>query len=143
CIDIGGGSTEFIIGRGLEPERLESLNIGCVSYTQRFFRGGRLGAEAFSAAETSARAEIDAIAREFGREHWREAYASSGTALALAEILERNGMSAGRITPPGLARLRERMRRAGHVQRRKLAGVKPEPAPALAGGPAIMADALA
>src|SRR5256886_15609186 len=65
CIDIGGGSTEFIIGRGLEPQRLESLKIGCVSYTQRFFRDGRFSAEAFAAAETSARAEIEAIAREF------------------------------------------------------------------------------
>jgi exopolyphosphatase / guanosine-5'-triphosphate,3'-diphosphate pyrophosphatase len=142
CIDIGGGSTEFIIGRGLEPERLESLNIGCVSYTQRFFRDGRLGAEAFAAAETSARAEIDAIAREFGREHWREAYASSGTALALAEILEQNGMSAGGITPAGLARLRKRMVGAGNVERLKLAGLKPERAPVLAGGYAIMSAAL-
>ncbi len=142
CIDIGGGSTEFIIGRGLEPERLESLNIGCVSYTQRFFRDGRLGAEAFTAAETSARAEIDAIAREFGREHWREAYASSGTALALAEILEQNGMSAGGITPSGLARLRKRMVGAGNVERLKLAGLKPERAPVLAGGYAIMSAAL-
>jgi len=142
CIDIGGGSTEFIIGRGLEPERLESLNIGCVSYTQRFFRNGRLGAEAFAAAETSARAEIDAIAREFGREHWREAYASSGTALALAEILEQNGMSAGGITPSGLARLRKRMVGAGSVERLKLAGLKPERAPVLAGGYAIMSAAL-
>jgi exopolyphosphatase/guanosine-5'-triphosphate,3'-diphosphate pyrophosphatase len=142
CIDIGGGSTEFIIGHGLEPERLESLNIGCVSYTQRFFRDGRLGAEAFTAAETSARAEIDAIAREFGREHWREAYASSGTALALAEILEQNGMSAGGITPAGLARLRKRMVGAGHVGRLRLAGLKPERAPVLAGGYAIMSAAL-
>ena len=142
CIDIGGGSTEFIIGRGLEPERLESLAVGCVSYTQRFFRDGRLRAEAFTAAETSARAEIEAIAREFGREHWREAYASSGTALALAEILEQNGMSAGGITPPGLARLRKRMVGAGHVERLKLAGLKPERAPVLAGGSAIMSAAL-
>src|SRR5207248_5193154 len=142
CIDIGGGSTEFIIGRGLEPERLESLAIGCVSYTQRFFRDGRLRAEAFIAAETSARAEIEAIAREFGREHWREAYASSGTALALAEILEQNGMSAGGITPGGLARLRKRMVGAGHVERLNLAGLKPERAPVLAGGCAIMSAAL-
>ena len=127
CIDIGGGSTEFIIGRGLEPQRLESLKIGCVSYTQRFFHDGRFVAEAFAAAETSARAEIEAIAREFDRTQWQEAYASSGTALALAEILEQNGMSAGGITPGGLARLRKRMVGAGHVKRLKLAGLKPEP----------------
>jgi len=142
-IDIGGGSTEFIIGRGLESERLESLNIGCVGFTQRFFADGRLSAEAFAAAETSARAEIEAIAREFGPTHWREAYASSGTALALAEILEQNGLSSGGITPSGLSRLQKRMARAGHVDRLNLAGLKPERVPVLAGGLSIMAAALA
>src|SRR6266853_5871633 len=51
-IDIGGGSTEFIIGRGLAPERLESLKIGCVGITKRFFPDGRLSAHAFAAADT-------------------------------------------------------------------------------------------
>jgi exopolyphosphatase / guanosine-5'-triphosphate,3'-diphosphate pyrophosphatase len=141
-IDIGGGSTEFIIGRGLAPERLESLKLGCVEMSQRFFPEGALRADAFAAAETHARAEIEAIAREFGREHWREAYASSGTALALAAILEENGLSAGGITPEGLNRLRKRMVGAGHMTRLSLAGVKPERAPVLAGGFAIMSAAM-
>jgi len=141
-IDIGGGSTEFIIGRGLSPERLESLKIGCVGVTQRFFSDGTLSATAFAAADTAARAEVEAIAREFSREHWRAAYASSGTALALAEILEQNGLSAAGITREGLARLRKRMVGAGHVTRLHLAALKPERAPVLAGGLAIMAAAL-
>ena len=141
-IDIGGGSTELIIGRGLDPERLESLKMGCVSYTKRFFADGQLRADAFLAAETDARAEVEAIAREFGPERWREAYASSGTALALAEILEQNGLSSGGITLQGLMRLRKRMVGAGHVRRLRLAGLKPERAPVLAGGLAIMAAAL-
>jgi exopolyphosphatase / guanosine-5'-triphosphate,3'-diphosphate pyrophosphatase len=142
-IDIGGGSTEFIIGRGLIPERLESLKLGCVSLSQRFFPDGILRADAFAAAETHARAEIDAIAREFGREHWKEAYASSGTALALAAILEENGLSAGGITREGLARLRKRMVGAGHMSRLVLAGIKPERVPVLPGGFAIMSAAMA
>ena len=142
-IDIGGGSTEFIIGRGLVPERLESLKLGCVNLSQRFFPGGVLRADAFVAAETHARAEIEAIAQEFGREHWTEAYASSGTALALAAILEENGLSAGGITPEGLARLRKRMVGAGHMARLKLDGIKPERAPVLPGGFAIMSAAIA
>ena len=142
-IDIGGGSTEFIIGRGPAPERLESLKVGCVGMTKRFFGDGTLSAHAFAAADTHARAEIEAIAREFNREHWREAYASSGTALALAEILEQNGLSAGGITPDGLARLRKRMIGAGHVRRLRLAALKAERAPVLAGGLAVMAAALA
>src|SRR5258706_2946410 len=142
-IDIGGGSTEIIIGRGLTPERLESLKLGCVNLSQRFFGDGSLRADAFAAAETHARAEIEAIAQAFGRERWREAYASSGTALALAAILEENGLSSGGITPEGLARLRKRMVGAGHLGRLTLAGIKPERAPVLPGGFAIMAAAMA
>jgi exopolyphosphatase/guanosine-5'-triphosphate,3'-diphosphate pyrophosphatase len=142
-IDIGGGSTEFIIGRNMTPERLESLKLGCVSMSQRFFPAGDLRAEAFAAAETHARAEIEAIAREFGPEHWREAFASSGTALALAAILEENGLSAGGITREGLARLRKRMIGAGRMSRLHLEGVKPERQPVLAGGFAIMSAAIA
>ena len=142
-IDIGGGSTEFIIGRGFEPERLESLAIGCVGMTQRFFRDGTITAAALDAAETAARAEIEAIAGAFGPDHWREAYGSSGTAVALADILERNGFSGGGITPAGLARLRRHMLDAGHVSRLKLDALKGERAPVLAGGLAIMAAAVA
>jgi exopolyphosphatase/guanosine-5'-triphosphate,3'-diphosphate pyrophosphatase len=142
-IDIGGGSTEFIIGRGFDPERLESLKVGCVGMTQRFFADGGLTATAFRAAETHARAEIEAIAKDFHRSHWRDAFASSGTALALAEILESNGLSAGGITPEGLARLRKRMIGAGHVSRLKLEGLKPARAPVLAGGFAVMHAAIA
>jgi exopolyphosphatase/guanosine-5'-triphosphate,3'-diphosphate pyrophosphatase len=142
-IDIGGGSTEFIIGRGLEPERLESLKIGCVGMTQRHFPQGLLTEKAFAAAETAARAEIEAIARQFGPTNWREAYASSGTAAALAEILEQNGFSSGGITPAGLARLRKRMLSARHIGRLSLRALKPERAPVLAGGLAIMNAAVA
>jgi len=142
-IDIGGGSTEFIIGRGLEPERLESLKIGCVGMTQRFFADGAITPAAMNAAETVARAEIEAIAGEFAPANWREAYASSGTAMALADILERNAFSGGGITPVGLVRLRRHMLAAGHISRLKLNALKGERAPVLAGGLAIMSAAVA
>lgn len=141
-IDIGGGSTEFIIGRGLEPERLESLKVGCVDMTQRFFRDGDLSGEAFAACETAARVEIEAIAGDFGPRHWHDAYASSGTAAALAEILEQNGFSGGGITPVGLTRLKARMLAARHIERLSLHALKPERAPVLAAGLAIMTAAV-
>ena len=142
-VDIGGGSTEFIIGRGLDPDRLESLTLGCVSATQKFFPEGIVSAAAFDAAETAARVEIEAIAGEFGAGHWKDAYASSGTAAALAEILEQNGFSAGGITPAGLARLRGRLIRSRDPRRLKLNALKPERVPVLAGGLAIMSAAVA
>jgi exopolyphosphatase/guanosine-5'-triphosphate,3'-diphosphate pyrophosphatase len=94
------------------------------------------------AAETAAHAEIEAIAHAFGPRHWREAFGSSGTALALADILEQNQFSAGGITAAGLGRLRRRMLAAGHVSRLKLVALKGERAPVLAAGLAIMTAAM-
>ncbi len=109
-IDIGGGSTEFIIGRGLEPERLESLKLGCVSMTQRFFPDGDAARERVRRRGDRARASRSKRSpANSAPSTGSDAYASSGTALALAEILEQNGLSAGGITPDGLARLRKRM----------------------------------
>jgi exopolyphosphatase/guanosine-5'-triphosphate,3'-diphosphate pyrophosphatase len=142
-VDIGGGSTEFIVGRGSTPLKLESLRLGCVSCSQRFFGDGRLTAAAFIMAETYAAAEIEAIARAFDRRHWTAAYASSGTALALATLLESNGFSTGGITPAGLRELRTRMIAAGHIDRLELAGLKDDRRPVLAGGAAIMTAILA
>lgn len=141
-VDIGGGSTEFIVGHRLEPLALESLKIGCVGMSQRFFPAGELTRAGFDAAETAARAEIEALGSEFDAGRWHSAHASSGTALALAEILVQNQLSAAGITPDGLARLRERMIAAGHVSRLRLEALKPERAPVLAGGFAIMSAAL-
>ena len=101
-IDIGGGSTELIIGRGLQAERLESLTIGCVGMTQRFFPDGAISAAAMQAAgDRGARRNRGGRAR-LRAGHWREAYASSGTAMALADILEQNAFSAWRHHAGGL-----------------------------------------
>jgi hypothetical protein len=104
--------------------------------TQRFFPKGRVTAASYAAAETAARVEVEAIANEFGPKHWRDAYASSGTAAALAEILEQNGFSPAGITPAGLDRLRQRLVLAGHAGAPPAA--RPERVPKLA-APAIMA----
>jgi len=111
--------------------------------TQRFFRDGGITAAALDAAETVARVEIEAIAGAFGAGAWREAYGSSGTAVALADILEQNAFTGGGITPAGLAKLRRRMLDAGHVSHLKLNALKGERAPVLAAGLAIMAAAVA
>ena len=89
------------------------------------------------------KAQIEAIASEFGPSHWRDAFASSGTAAALAEILEQNAFSPRGITAGGLARLKKRMIQAGNVHRLHVSALKPERAPVLAGGLAIMTVAVA
>ncbi len=137
-IDIGGGSTEFIIGAGYRPQKLESLYMGCVSYSLRYFGGGRLSKSNFKQAETAARLELQTIRRDFASGHWKEAVGSSGTARSLGDILEANGWSSGGIGAEGLEHLRGVLLKAGDLSRLELAGLRVDRVPVLPGGFAIM-----
>jgi exopolyphosphatase / guanosine-5'-triphosphate,3'-diphosphate pyrophosphatase len=137
-IDIGGGSTELIIGEGHEPRLMESLFMGCVSYSLRFFPGGEIDKQNLKQAELAAQKEIEVIARDFLDAGWQHAIGSSGTARALGELLEQNGLSNEGITRDGLAALRELLLKAGHAERLKLEALKPDRIPVLPGGFAIM-----
>ncbi|MDP2829353.1 MAG: exopolyphosphatase [Sulfuricellaceae bacterium] len=137
-VDIGGGSTEFIIGAGHQPKQMESLFMGCVSFSRRFFPDGRITKVNLLEAELAARSEILTIASDFCEGHWKQAIGSSGTARALAEILEQNGYSSGGITQGGLTKLREQILKAGDVRKLQLAGLSSDRIPVLAGGFAIM-----
>jgi exopolyphosphatase len=141
--DIGGGSTEFIIGSGLNPRKLESLYMGCVSFSLRFFPSGRITRGSLAQAELAARSELEVIAAEFSAGQWQQAIGSSGTARALAEILQLNGWGDGDITPKGIDQLRNQLLKAGDVGKMALAGLRPDRAPVLPGGFAIMAAILA
>ncbi|MBN8759613.1 MAG: exopolyphosphatase [Thiobacillus sp. 65-69] len=142
-VDIGGGSTEFIIGQGLKPHERESLHMGCVNFSNRFFPGGVVDKAALKAAEVAARVEVERIAREFSRGNWQQAVGSSGTARALREILEQNGWSPHGISAAGLDQLRTQLVRAGHVEALDLAGLSRDRRPVIAGGFAIMAGIFA
>jgi exopolyphosphatase/guanosine-5'-triphosphate,3'-diphosphate pyrophosphatase len=136
-IDIGGGSTEVIIGNGLTPLKLESLYMGCVSFSNRFFPDGKITKQNLKQAELAARNELQTIVVDY-KGQWQHALGSSGTARALAEILEQNGYSQGGITREGLDKLRAHLLNAGDVQKLDLQGLRPDRIPALAGGFAIM-----
>lgn len=137
-IDIGGGSTEFIIGSRLKPTRLESLYMGCVSFSLRHFPDGKIGKGNMKQAELAARAELQTITGNFSRDHWHEAYGSSGTARALGEILEQSGYSKSGISREGLDKLRDDLLKTGDSRKLELPGLRPDRAPILAGGFAIM-----
>ncbi len=137
-VDIGGGSTEFIIGEGYEPLHMESMFMGCVSYSQRFFPEGKITKDALQQAELAARMELQGIKADFSAGHYQEVIASSGTARALADLLEQNGWSASGITADGLSQLRNALIKAGDSKKLNLAGLKPDRIPVLAGGFAIM-----
>ena len=140
-VDIGGGSTELIIGEALDPLVMESLFMGCVSYSRRFFPDGKVDRQRFAAAKLAAAREIQTIARAYGCIGWTEAFVSSGTARAIVDLLEENGLNpegvAG-ITPLGLEKLCALLIRAGSVSGLKLAGLRSDRIPVLPGGIAIM-----
>lgn len=146
-VDIGGGSTECIIGVGYEPQERESLRMGCVVFSKQFFAHGVVSKAAMHAADTAARVEIQPVASAFRSAQsrssgatavWREAVGSSGTARALGEICRLNGYSDGAITLHGLRWLRDRAIKSGQVTLLELAGLKPDRRPVIAGGLAIM-----
>lgn len=137
-VDIGGGSTEFIIGQGHEPRLMESLFMGCVSYSLRFFPDGEIDKQNLKQAELAAQKELEVIARTYLDAGWHHAIGSSGTARALGEILEQNGLSHEGITRDGLQALRELMLKAGNADRLKLEALKSDRIPVLPGGFAIM-----
>ena len=145
-VDIGGGSTEFIIGRKHDPIVLESLFMGCVSYSQRHFPDGRVDRKRFSSAVLAAAREVQSIAQDYRRVGWTLAAASSGTARAIADLLDANGLNPPGvigISREGLGRLQALLIRAGGVENLKLAGLRADRIPVLPGGMAIMAAVFA
>jgi exopolyphosphatase/guanosine-5'-triphosphate,3'-diphosphate pyrophosphatase len=115
--------------------------MGCVSYTLRFFPKGRVTKKQMKEAELAARKELQAIAHTYLDAGWEEAVGSSGTAKAIVDLLELNGLNPGGatgITREGLERLRGALYEAGDVTRLKLEGLRPDRVPVLPGGVAIM-----
>jgi exopolyphosphatase/guanosine-5'-triphosphate,3'-diphosphate pyrophosphatase len=136
-VDIGGGSTECIIGEGFESHLAASLFMGCVSFTRRFFPDGELSEDNMRAAETAARVELETIEDRFRSLGWERAYGSSGTVLAVAAVLRENGWGPG-ISRKGLKKLERALVDAGRLSKLSLAGLNEERTPVFPGGVAIL-----
>lgn len=136
-VDIGGGSTECIIGQQLDPIRADSLHMGCVTYSRRFFPSGKLRADYFDNAELAAAMELRSIKRGYRKEGWDEAMGASGTINAIDAILRANAWSDG-ITLEGLERLRKAMVPFGRSNRLDIAGLEHDRKEVLPGGLAIL-----
>jgi exopolyphosphatase/guanosine-5'-triphosphate,3'-diphosphate pyrophosphatase len=137
-VDIGGGSTELIVGSGLKPKLMESLYMGCVSSSLRHFPEGRIDKKSLKAAVLEARQELAAVSRSYLRSGWQEAVGSSGTARSIEGILVENGFAANGITREGLDQLRELLIDAGRAEPDRIPGLKTARADVLPGGFAIM-----
>ncbi|WP_034300147.1 Ppx/GppA phosphatase family protein [Herbaspirillum sp. RV1423] len=137
-IDIGGGSTEVILGHGSEIRRVESFGIGTVNQSLAFFPDGHIDEDAFERAILSARSHVEDAVVPFGAQHRSKVYGSSGTMRAIADTIAKNGMGDGRITPDSVEELKQRLIAFGHVSNIELAGMKPDRAVVIMGGLAVL-----
>ncbi|WP_254276569.1 exopolyphosphatase [Halomonas sp. 3H] len=138
-VDIGGGSTEFIIGERFEPLALESLRMGCVTFTGRFFPEGEISEKRFRRAELAALSELANIRRQYRELGWEDPVGSSGTIKAAAAVIHAaGGAPEGVITREGLAALRERLIKCKRLDRVALEGLKPDRARVFPAGIAVL-----
>jgi exopolyphosphatase / guanosine-5'-triphosphate,3'-diphosphate pyrophosphatase len=137
-IDIGGRSTEMILGSGRKPLLAESFGVGSVGLSLRFFADGRYTAEAFRAAQVAAGAELEEALTLFRPELWQEALGSSGTVGAVSQILAASGQTDGRITPDALRWCIAQCLEAGSQDKLQLPGLKDDRRPVVAGGLCIL-----
>lgn len=137
-IDIGGRSTELILGQGYTPMRMESYRLGSVAWSTRYFPRGQFTPAMLKTAVIAAKAVLDEALETFPPSEWHVAYGSSGTMGAVAEILGIHGFPAGMITKPGLDWMTERMLRAGNTEDLRLEGLKDDRRPVLAGGVSVL-----
>jgi len=122
-VDIGGGSTEFILGERFEPMRLESLQMGCVSYGEAFFPDGKITKERFDAAYHRARIEVSHIRRNYHSESWQEAVGSSGTLRAIETLITMAGHREKGIDRAALGELKKQLLTFTHVDEINLEGL--------------------
>jgi exopolyphosphatase / guanosine-5'-triphosphate,3'-diphosphate pyrophosphatase len=142
AIDIGGGSTEVIIGRGFVPLCMESLYVGCVGSSRKFFPDGRITQDAMHRCQLSAMQEFEPLQTVYRQLGWDAAVGSSGTANNIAEVLLNSSTDSKGITLAGLQWLRDAIVAAGHVDKLQFPGLQPERAPVFPGGVAIMLAAF-
>ncbi len=141
-IDIGGGSTELIIGEGLVPLELESVQLGCVSSSERFFRDGKLSPKRLSRARVAARLELEPVQAAFRSRGWDHTVGSSGTIRVLAEAVRELDPQINAITPASLERLLAYFCEAGHIRELRLSSLTDERRPVFPGGATILAEIL-
>lgn len=137
-MDIGGGSTEFIIGRGFNNSHLTSTEMGCVSISQEFFPKGKITEESFNQATARCRQILRPHRRTLLKKGWDVAFGASGSIKSIGQILEINSWSESGITLQGMIDLSKALIKAGSAKDVKLAGLKEERRPVLIGGLAIL-----
>jgi exopolyphosphatase/guanosine-5'-triphosphate,3'-diphosphate pyrophosphatase len=141
-VDIGGGSTELIIGEGFDPQLLESLYVGCVGVSRAHFGDGKLSAKRFERARLAVRLELRPIAATFRRRGWKRAIGSSGTVRAARDIAQELGFADSGVTLAAVESITGELIKARHLDAVRLPALGAERAPVFAGGMAILAEIM-
>jgi exopolyphosphatase/guanosine-5'-triphosphate,3'-diphosphate pyrophosphatase len=137
-VDIGGRSTEMIIGKALDARIVESYRVGSVAWSMKYFPNGQFTAQAFEAAEVAAMAVLEEAVNSYRSGAWDVAYGSSGTIGAVSEVLAASGFEAGLVTSEGLDWLLDRLIKAQSADRLKLDGIKEERRAVIGGGVSVL-----
>jgi len=137
-IDIGGGSTEVILGRGLEILKVGSFSVGTVKQSLSFFPQGRMTSDSFEASILSARSHFEDAAPPYQTVNWTQVYGSSGSVRSIAEVIERNKIGDGTLSLKNLESLKDFCISAGQISQLELVGIKPERTAMVVGGLAIL-----
>ena len=137
-VDIGGGSTEFIIGDAFEPVSVHSMYMGCVGFTKQFFGDGKISRKRMNKAKLAAGLELQPVEKRLRKAGWERAYGASGTIRSVAAILNEAGWAHGTITAEGLDKLEQEMVAAGRLDKLELPALDADRRLVLAGGVAIL-----
>src|SRR3984957_2156022 len=141
-IDIGGGSTEVVIGEGFNPLLLQSLSVGCVGLRAAYFEDGRISAKRLERARTAVRLELEPVQEAYRKIGWLQAFGSSGTVRVIGDTLRALNPESPHITLENLTGLAERVIAAGHVDELDLPEVDAERAPVFPAGLAILLEVV-
>ncbi len=137
-IDIGGRSTEMILGKDLDALVMESYRVGSVAWSMKYFPEGQFNARAFAAAEVAAKAVLEEALNLYPAGSWEVAYGSSGTVGAVADVLGAGGWPQGLVTREGLDWLLDRLFKAQSADRLKLDGMKDDRRAVIGGGVSVL-----
>lgn len=138
-VDIGGGSTELIIGRDNEPKLMESVSLGCVVHTQRFFADGSINKRNFNAARLAARVELEFLEKAYRDAGWDLALGASGTVRGVWRVMRAQKWAEDEITVEGLEKTVELLLKTGKISKIDFDGLREDRRPVFAGGLAVLA----
>jgi len=137
-IDIGGRSTELILGQGYEPKHLESYRVGSIAWSMRYFTDNQFTKRSFQIAEIAAKAVLDDALTTYTRDQWDVAYGSAGTINAVVDVLVAAGWPSGSVSQEGLDWLLDKLLTAQYADRLKLAGMREDRKAIIGGGVSVL-----